>query len=92
MVTYTQQVFRPNNSGELPEWFNVEAYYAPTVGDWCLRALVRCRDGDQPVFDLPIYVRTNPGRSQTLTLFKRELLEAMQAHIATELAKIELEE
>lgn len=86
------QPFQPKDSSELPEWFVVEAYHNSASGDWCLRAGVRCRDGDLKVFDMPIFVNVNPGRRQTLALRKREVLEQMRDHIVTALAKIELED
>lgn len=86
------QPFRPKDSSELPEWFVIEAYHNNDSRDWNLRAGVRCRDGDLTIFDMPIYLNVNPGRSMTLTMCRREVLEEMQAFVATELAKIELEE
>ncbi len=97
MVMPTQRVgyyrpFQPRDSSELPEWFVVEAYHCEGAGDWSLRAGVRCRDGDIKIFDMPIFINVNPGRSQTLALRKRDVLEALRDHIVTELAKLELEE
>lgn len=97
MVMPTQRVgyyqpFQPRDSSELPEWFVVEAYNDHGVGDWSLRAGVRCRDGDLKIFDMPIFINVNPGRSQTLALRRRDVLEALRDHIVTELAKLELEE
>lgn len=86
------QPFHPKASSNLPEWFVVEAYHCAGAGDWSLRAGVRCRDGDLKIFDMPIFVNINPGRSQTLALRKRDVLEQMRDHIVTELAKIELED
>lgn len=86
------QPFRPIDSSELPEWFVVEAYHDIANADWSLRAGVRCRDGDLKIFDMPIYLNVNPGRSMTLSMRKREVLEQMRNHIVTELAKLELEE
>ena len=93
-VQYTgfHQSFQPKDTSELPEWFVVEAYSGQGLGDWHLRAGVRCRDGDLKIFDMPIFVNINPGRSQTLALRKRDVLEQMRDHIVTALAKIELEE
>jgi hypothetical protein len=86
------QPFRPRDSSELPEWFVVEAYHCEGSGGWSLRAGVRCRDGDLEIFDMPIFINVNPGRSLTLSMRKREVLEQMRDHIVTELAKLELEE
>jgi len=86
------QSFQPKDSTELPEWFVVEAYNDSSRGDWSLRAGVRCRDGDLKIFDMPIFINVNPGRSQTLALRRRDVLEALRDHIVTELAKLELEE
>ena len=93
-VQYTgfHQSFQPKDTSELPEWFVVEAYHCEWAGDWSLRAGVRCRDGDLTIFDMPIFINVNPGRSQTLALRRRDVLEALRDHIVTELAKLELEE
>ena len=69
----------------------VEAYHNAVDG-WCLRVSIRCRDADLKILDVPIEVLVAPGRSERITLTKREMLEIMHRYTVTELAKISLEE
>lgn len=87
----TLNKFAPKTSGELPTWLPVEAYYNGGDG-WCLRVGIRCRDADLKILDIPIEVLVAPGRSERITLTKREMLEIMHRYTVAELAKISLEE
>lgn len=88
----TPNKFRPSNSGQLPTWLAVEAYYNDYAAEWWLRVGIRCRDADLKVLDIPVEVLAAPGRSERIALTKRVVLETLHRHVVTELAKISLEE
>lgn len=82
-----------SSGGTLPQWFVAEAYRSDDLFDaWAFRAGVRCQDGDLVVLDFPVVVRVSPGRSDRVSLTRRELLERMHEQVVTKLAKLALED